>query len=489
LSGGAVRVLADSGVGPWGLAWSADGFVYASSNSPANVGILRMPAEASADVRRLEVVTSPDTSGTSGHLFPVALPDGRGILFTVQPGTSVQQAMIAVVRPGKGRHRELMRGVAARYSPTGHLLVLTADGTLVAAPFDLKTLELTGDPVAIIPGLRPPLAFDGTGELHLTDDGTLWYQTGERAQDLRPVWVTRRGVETPVRPDWEDNFGPIAISPDGRRLAFSVNDGNQERLWYTSLDGNDAPVTLLEREGALNFRPSWSADGRTLAWISNRGGPNAPYFRSVDAQAKAQLLLPPSVTLNVWEVAYARRSPWVLFRAESNGSDIFGIRPGVDSVPVGLLTTAATERQPSLSPDGRWLAYISDEDGMANVYVRPFPNVGAAVWQITTAGGLTPRWSPDGRELYYVSAAGNLRPNKPSNMMAVQVRAGEGFSWSGGEVLFEMSKYVVTNNSFGWDVSPRDGRFLMLKRLDSGERPRLVMAEHFTTELLEKMKR
>jgi serine/threonine-protein kinase len=488
LDGGPVRILADSGTGVWGATRSEDGYVYLSSNAPTNIGIVRVRAAGTAAGGVLEAVTSVTGSGITGHIFPIALPDARGILFTVQPGTNARDAMIAVTRPGTGEHRELIRGLSARYSTTGHLLVLTADGSLVAAPFDLDKLEVTGDPVPVLQGLVPPRAYGADGEYHLTDDGTLWYERGERAQDLQPVWVTRTGDETPVRRDWKGSIGPLAISPDGRRIAYSQIDGEQERLWVARTDGAGAP-TLLEREGNINFRPSWSPDGRSLAWISNRAGGNAAFTRAVDGQATARALLPASVQSGVWEVAYPRSGPWVLFRVEGNASDIFAFRPGVDSVARSLRATPAVERQPALSPDGRWLAYISNEDGTSNIYVRPFPNVDDAVWQVTTNGGLSPKWSLDGRELFYTSSSGVTDSRVNGHMMVAPVVAGEGFAWGTPRQLFAMAPYVDADNSFLWDISPSDGRFLMLRRLASGAQPKLVMVENFPTELRARLKR
>jgi eukaryotic-like serine/threonine-protein kinase len=302
------------------------------------------------------------------------------------------------------------------------------------------------------------------------------------------VWVTRTGDETPVRRDWKGSIGPLALSPDGRRVAYSQRDGGQDRLWVARTDGAGAP-TLLERDGSINIRPSWSPDGRSLAWITNRGGANAAFTRAVDGQSTARALLPASVQSGVWEVAYPRSGPWVLFRVEGNASDIFAIRPGVDSVARSLLATPAVERQPALSPDGRWLAYISNEDGASNIYVRPFPNVDDAVWQVTTTGGLSPKWSRDGRELFYTSSSLLTDSRVTSHMMVAPVVAGEGFAWGSPRQLFSMAPYVDADNSYLWDISPSDGRFLMLRRLASGAKPKLVMVENFPTELRARLKR
>ncbi len=483
LEGGPVRTLTDSGASAWGATWSADGYVYASSTSPISNGIMRIHATRGG---ALEHVTT--LGPLEGHLFPVALPEGRGILFTIQRGTGTGDAKIAVTVPGTGTHRVLTPGTTARYAASGHLLILATDGTLLAAPFDLETLELTGDPVPMVQGLVRQNAYDGEGELHITNDGTLWYQTGTRAYDVDPVWVTRTGAETPARVNWGGRFGALAISPDGRRVAYSVEADGRSRLWIAPLDGSGSP-TLFEREGSFNDRPSWTPDGRSLAWLSNRSGNNEILVRSVDGQETARRILGSEAAV-LWEVSFPRAGPWMLYRAEVNSSDIYGLRPGVDSVGRALVYSKAIERQPSLSPDGRWLAYTSSEDGRANVYVRPFPRTDDAVWQVTTDGGISPRWSADGRELFYTkttSAMISSADGQTQTMMAVPVRAGESFAWGAAQELFAMRGYRAAPNAWMWDVSPRDGRFLMLRRRKAAELPKLIMVENFFTELRAKV--
>jgi serine/threonine-protein kinase len=340
----------------------------------------------------------------------------------------------------------------------------------------------------MVQGLVRQSAYDGEGELHITNDGTLWYQTGMRAYDVDPVWVTRTGVESPVRANWGGRFGPLAISPDGRRVAYSVEEEGRSRLWIAPLDGSGSP-TLFEREGSFNDRPSWTPDGRAVAWVSNRSGNNEILMRSVDGQETARRIVG-SEPAALWEVSFPRAGPWMLYRAEVNSSDIFALRPGIDSVARAVVSSKAIERQPALSPDGRWLAYSTNEDGRANIYVRPFPDTDAAVWQVTTDGGMSPRWSPDGRELFYTKTTSfmiSTADGQALTMMAVPIRAGESFAWGAAQELFSMQGYRAAANSWVWDVSPRDGRFLMLRRRKETALPKLIMVENFFTELRAKV--
>jgi Tol biopolymer transport system component len=136
------------------------------------------------------------------------------------------------------------------------------------------------------------------------------------------------------------------------------------------------------------------------------------------------------------------------------------------------------------------LAYTSNEDGRTNVYVRPFPGTDDAVWQVTTDGGISPRWSADGRELFYTKTTSTFissSDGQTQSMMAVPVRAGESFAWGAAQVLFPMEGYRAAPNAWLWDVSPRDGRFLMLRRRKEAELPKLIMVENFFTELRAKV--
>jgi hypothetical protein len=223
--------------------------------------------------------------------------------------------------------------------------------------------------------------------------------------------------------------------------------------------------------------------------VSNRSGNNEILMRSVDGQETARRIVG-SEPAALWEVSFPRAGPWMLYRAEVNSSDIFALRPGIDSVARAVVSSKAIERQPALSPDGRWLAYSTNEDGRANIYVRPFPDTDAAVWQVTTDGGMSPRWSPDGRELFYTKTTSfmiSTADGQALTMMAVPIRAGESFAWGAAQELFSMQGYRAAANSWVWDVSPRDGRFLMLRRRKETALPKLIMVENFFTELRAKV--
>jgi Tol biopolymer transport system component len=158
----------------------------------------------------------------------------------------------------------------------------------------------------------------------------------------------------------------------------------------------------------VNFRPTWSADGRQIAFISDRGPNYDVLVKPADQGAQETLLFGRASEKPVWEVDFPKRGPWILFRVEDRRSDICAIRPGVDSVAIPLVVTGAVERMPTLSPDGRGFAYVSYTTGRPEVYKRPFPEVNSAVWQVSTAGASEPRWAHSGRELLFHTEAREL---------------------------------------------------------------------------------
>ncbi len=168
----------------------------------------------------------------------------------------------------KGEPQVLMRGVFARYSPTGHLLVVTADGKLVGVPFDLDKLALTGPPIGLLEGIGVEVGGFSTN-LALSDTGTLVYTTGSAARSRQPVWVTREGVETPVDSTWQPQGGiaALSLSPDGRSLAVDVVQNGVSAIWIKQIP--TGPFSRLTFGDTANLRPTWTADGRSLVYVGN----------------------------------------------------------------------------------------------------------------------------------------------------------------------------------------------------------------------------
>jgi hypothetical protein len=374
------------------------------------------------------------------------------------------------------------------YLPTGDLLYVRRDGAAFAAPFSLHSLKTTGpavpvlDSVLVINGNYPLLAVSRSGTLVLRRGSPL-----SLSQQFQAVWVDRKGVESPVDPDWTfrmpqfgGNYG-WALSPDGRRLAIGLNTDAGDDIWVKQLP--HGPLSRVSYDSASEYRPRWMPDGRVMFGSNRPGeGTGGLYARRADGTGSDSLIL--RAASGVFEGQWSPDGRWLLFRTggtinQAGGRDIVGIRPGVDSVPVPVVVTPYDEEAIAISPNGRWLAYESNETGQTEIFLRPFPNTQSGKRQISNGGGVAPLWSRDGRELYYMSAG--------RDMMTVSMGAGPEPVIGAPQKLFHLDDqlYMTTTEFYTpYDVGA-DGRFIMAKSItppSSVESP-LIVAENWFTEL------
>jgi eukaryotic-like serine/threonine-protein kinase len=472
LDGGPTLTLTDS-ANSTGGDWGADGYVYFETDS----GLGRIRASGGP----IEPVFNA-TARKEAAEWPVVLPGAKGILFrTRRPNQAIGEFQIQAMRLPAGEPHVVMRGVFARYSPTGHLLVVSADGKLVAVPFDLDKLAVTGPPVGLLEGIGVEVGGFSTN-LALSNSGTLVYTTGSASRARAPVWVTRDGLETPVDSTWQPQgiIAAFALSPDARTLAVELQQNGNGEIWVKQIPVG--PFSRLTFGDTSNIRPTWTTDGRSLVYIGNaatNGG--APTSRRADGTGAAETLLRSPFAFG--QVFETHNGQWLVVRRsffEAGGGDIYAIRKG-DSTLVPLATSPATEGKPAVSPDGRWVAYVSDESGVNEVYVRPFPDAASARWQVSIAGGGDPVWAHSGRELFYRSTANAL--------MTVAVRPGASFAFEQPRRLFSTQAYVGIGPIQSYDVSPDDKRFLFLRETAPNERNELIVVQNWTQEMKERARK
>jgi serine/threonine-protein kinase len=386
------------------------------------------------------------------------------------------------------QRRDLVKGLVARYVAPGYLVIVRADGALLAAPFDQDRLQLTGPPVPIIEGLMTKPF--GSADFVISREGTLVYvpgRTGVAGPPGEVVWVDRQGLVTPFNPPLvlTPPFNPgLALSPDGTRLAIDAVGPKGDDIWVKQLPSGT--FFRLTFEGSSNIRPQWTADGKSILYVSERGsGGRSVWMQRADGGASAEQVLRGSEP--IWEVLVSRDGNWFVYRTlGTNGRDIYASRAGSDTAQIPLLTTKFNELMPALSPDGRWLAYSSDESGSNEVYVRPFPRVGDGRWQISTGGGSVPKWAHSGRELFYQS--------RTNEMMAVGVTLSPSFAAGIPHKLFNAipELYPSILGPY-YDVTPDDRRFVMVRTTllgGSAQAPgegQLVMVENFREEIRRKL--
>ena len=484
LDGASPLIVADSLISGGGTAWGPDGLLYSASSFNRTSGIVRVPVTGGAPT----AVTTPDSAAHAfAHLNPALLPNNRGLLFSIWYGpTRPTDTDIAVAVLKTGRFRILQRGVRARYLASGHLLIARADGSLVTVPFDQDRMVTIGPAVPVITGLA---VRDGyIVDYDVSDAGTLVYYAGEPRsirETVQPVWVTRDGRSSTIDSGWtlvRPFNGGLSLSPDGRRLAVAIAGEPTSDIWIKQLD--HGPLSRLTFEEFLKYRPVWTPDGREVTYLVDPGNNNASIYRKrADGGGVPERVLASNRSLA--EALWSRDAQWLVVRTTVPSRDILGFRPGTDSVPVPLVASPKfEERAATLSPDGRFLAYQSDESGRDEVYVRPFPKADDGRWQVSTAGGEEPLWSHGGREIFFRSSSGQ--------MMAVPVASTPSFSLGTPRALFPTTGYAKTPGNRAYDVTPDDQRFVMLHLVadSAGRTPvQLVFVDNWFEELRAKTKR
>ncbi len=475
LAGGAAVDLVEGVASVHGsAAWLDDGTILFSHGQARLQG--RGISRVSEDGGTPEVVWSSDS------LLPTALtplPGGRGVLFAACPAPCDRSAIWALDLAAKTARQVAADGWAAWYLSTGHLAFVRRDRHLMVVPFDLKSLSPRGTPVAVLDSVstEAPIPY-----FAVSASGTAVMRLGAAAQALRfsLVRVDRTGREIPLDSSWTfrvtqfaGNYG-WSISPDGSRLAIGLNTQEGDDIWVKPLPRG--PATRVTFGAGAENRPRWTPDGRSLTFVS----PDGLSLRRADGTGRDSLL----VRGQLDEGLISPDGRWIVFRrgassAASGGRDIFGFRPGVDSAPVPVLATPYDEMAMSLSPDGRWMAYQSDESGRIEVFIRPFPNTTDQKVQVSSAGGTGPLWARNGRELFYLRDDGI--------MMAVPVTGAPVLRLGEPEQLFRLREdlsYLDARYSTPWDVGP-DGQFVMARSVDAGAGARtpLVVVENWFEEI------
>jgi Tol biopolymer transport system component len=400
---GGVAVLCDAPLGVGG-SWGEDGNIIAApsyatilSRIPSNGGSVQPVTELNPE--RKEYL----------HAWPQVLPGAQAVLFTSMPiAGSLEEATIEAQWLRTGERKTLLRGgYYGRYVPSGHLLYVH-QGTLYAAPMDINRLQLNGPTTPVVEEVFSNSTW-GFAHADFSPSGTMVYVRGKAARQML-AWLDSRGQSRPLRATAAEYTGNVRFSPDGKRLAVSVVEGGNSNLWVYEWERDT--MTRLTFAAGYDAYPVWSPDGEHIVFSSNRGGVDNLYWMRADGAGEA-VRLTESKNIQVAQsfspdgkrLAFAEIDP-------HTGYDIWTLPVGEvesDHPKPGkaepFLVTPFSEQGPTISPDGRWLAYQSNESGRYEVYVRPFPGPGGK-WQISTGYGSSPVWSRKGPELFYRSGEG-----------------------------------------------------------------------------------
>ena len=480
IDGGPAVAVCDTLTGVAGASWGRDGFIYVDGQR--ETPLVRVQAKPNSIPKWF---TALDTArGEFDHTWPDALPNGKGVIFTVAfRGKNAVKAgttyAIAVADIPSGKHRVIVNDAKyARYVASGHLLYITTNKTLMVVPFHQNSMKITGEPMPMIEGMR--LGDLGAADLAVSETGTLVYATGAGEGKTELVWVTRDGKAQPVDPDWQGQFTDPALSPDGKQLAVSVSTlSGRWDVWIKQLDRGLAVNLTLDGRGS--FFPAWTPDGRSVTFSSSTASTNSTDLLTKRADGSANAALQFHEKWEVFEPLWSPDGKWLIFTdiRPPGPVQLLALRPGIDTAPVRLVASNFGQLSPALSPDGRWLAYDSNESGLPVVYVVPFPNTGSARW--AAAGGTEPQWSHSGRELFYRDASGRL--------MAVEVRTNPTFGIGRAAPLFPAGGFVSNQLSTQYDVSPDDRRFLMIRPVGASAPDKLIVVDNWFDELKAKQRK
>ncbi|HYM22159.1 MAG TPA: protein kinase, partial [Vicinamibacterales bacterium] len=438
LAGGTPLTLRDrvDGAGLW---WTVDQTIL--YNPGTATGIWRIPVTGGEP----SAVTKPGATDNEQR-FPELLPGGKGLLFSARGGV-VTDGQIYAESLQTHERRAIVQGSAPHYLPTGHLAFVRA-GTLFAVRFDADRLEAKGAPVTLLENIHE--ARSGQPLIGYSDVGSIVYLptlVDEGSNAL--VWVDRDGVEQPAGASGRP-FAQPRLSPDGRRVVASMR-GNAEDLWLIDLERGTS--SRLNAGTNASF-PVWTPDGRRLTLAASKEGSYEMYWRPVDGSRPDERLMsgawpnyPFSWASDGKHLAFVSVNPATLQDIRVLDVDHKG-----SSMP--FVETQFREGAPAFSPDGKWIAYVSDETGRFEIYARPFPGPGEK-WPISLEGGNEPVWRRDGKQLFY--RAGDA-------LMAVDVQTSPAFSAGKPRKLFDKPYERSMALWPDYDVSPDNQRLLMVRR-------------------------
>jgi serine/threonine-protein kinase len=411
------------------------------------------------------------------------LPNGRGLVFSTCGSIEESQLLVLEIETGEVRELGLL-GISPHYVPTGHLVFGHSDQALMGVPFDLETLQTTGPPVTLLPEMDVYGAGALGEQFAVSENGTLIYASGGQTSSpsLRTlVWVDRQGGEEPIAAPPRPYAYP-RVSPDARRVAIDTQGETGGILVW------DFAAETLTRQGLgdadLTIYPTWTADGEHIAYST---GDSVVYWKRSNNTGSLEALVNVETTAQVRPYFLTADETAVVVRRQTADSpdDLVMISLANDSL-VWSLDGAYSELNADLSPDGRLMAYQSDETGRFEVYVRPFPQVATDQIAISNNGGRDPLWSPAGRELFYLE---DYEGGTRLMVVSFETSGSEGaFTFRGREVVMEWP-YFTGRVGRNYDVSSDGQRFIAITQGRGGELSdqRIYLVTNWFSELCERM--
>jgi eukaryotic-like serine/threonine-protein kinase len=481
VTGGVAITLCDA-LGATDVSWPSDRIVFVHGPLAKAPGIYQV-SESGGTPQRMVAASNAERFGS-----PQLLPDGRNILFTAGPNTSSfdEDAEIVVQSLRNGERRTLVRGGHdGRVLPSGHLLYVR-NGTALAEPIDVRTFETSGGPTPVLENVSE-LQF-GAAQVAVSATGAVVYVEAAPAPKRVLTWIDRSGGEQPISAPPGAYVYPV-ISPDGSQVALTSHDRNYSiSIWNLARE----TLTRLTQDNEDARYSVWTPDGQRIIYSAGQsqglGARRRLMWRSADGTGAAEAL---TELANQYPHAASPDGHSVVFRrGDPVETDLMLLPLTGDRKPSPLVQKPLAQMNADISPDGRWIAYQSNEaapggtaapadDSRYEIYVQPFPDVASGRWLVSTHGGTRPRWSRNGRELYYLTA-------DRRHIAMVAVDPGKTFSFQRAVDVIDAERFgalATAEQGRMYDVSPDGRRFLILKPVTNIPRPELVLIENWFTEL------
>jgi Tol biopolymer transport system component len=441
VSGGPPQTICDAATGSDGT-WSTNGTILfdGRANDPIN------RVSAAGGVAKAEVSLDP-AKGRAGVGWPEFLPDGRHFLYVGVGQRSEESKLFVGTLDSHEDKAILTTGSRVQYVPPGYLLYVR-EQSLVAQAFDLKSLEVKGEPIPVAEGLGTNAV--GLAHFSASQNGILTYRAGE-TRDRLLTWVDRSGKELSSIGD-KNAYGDLWPSPDWKRLAMDMPEGRSAKTDIWIRDLARGATSRFTFDPANDDSPVWSPDGRSIVFASDRKGTPDLYQKDASGAGEEQVLL--ATKEEKFPTDWSRDGKYLIFnsRGDETGWDVWAMLMTGERKPFPVVKTKFVELCPALSPDGRFVAYYSNESGRMEVYVQEFPEP-KSKWQVSTGGGNEPQWRADGREMFYIA------PDQ--RLMAVPIEAGASFTTGTPQPLFQARLQLVTARSH-YRPSSDGQRFLTL---------------------------
>ena len=428
-----------------GATWSRGGDIVVSAES----SLVVVPASGAAP----HALTTRDTSRHEfSQRWPVALPDGENVLYASWGVGGRTRARIGVISLSTGAVTLLdVAGTCPLGVLDGVLVYATATNTLQAVPFDVRRRRVLGPPITL--GTTVAVGTDGGASAGLSFTGSLAFQAGTQGSQVSIV--DAHGGTKPLMEDVR-TYGYPRFSPDGRHVAVTIWSGSRNDIWI--YDVTSKTTARLTTRGNVNERPEWTPDGKRVVFRSDVDGRSGLWWQVADQSAPAMPLLV-NKGADYYEGVFTPDGRGLVYQVDTNGARIYRQALAGDTTPKPVAMSNATETMPRLSPDGHWIAYVTNESSTNQVVVRPFPGPGAPV-RVSTSGGTEPVWSRDGRRLFFRDGR---------QFVAVTIVTSPAFAVTSRVPLFDDVYLPAVSPHANYDVAPDGERFMVLKSTQNSQ--------------------